>query len=638
MNRIHQVLIGIILSSFTMVNNSFAKNYLNSANSSNLQKPLKIYNKNSNIAINTTANVVFGTLINEISALNDYPALGISIYLNYIKSENNPWFAERLTQIAIDNKDIILAEKFAKLWQEINREDKIKAYPMYRTLSYIHNQLKNDEIDTYLQKWLNNIPKEKLNKEILSLPDIISNISPKTPKTSAALLNWLKNQDSWQAQLTQAKVLLKINQNEQAKSILQQLRQQKPNNTLILFTWLSSLTPEKQIEFLNDYIANFNQNNINTNFNSNDFENHNLKQAQMYLLTILLTNNKLEQGINNAVQFHEQNPADVDISFMLAQLYRLNKQLDLAEKTVTNLIEKGKNIPTSMYLFLADINNQEQKYDKVALWLEKIPNPDHLILQKIATNHLLAKNFTAAHKTYQILRTRVEPQKINEFEEIMLKIWLSNSQYQYAIENLSNLINTNKQNSDKSNYISDLNFRATLYILTKDFINAEKDLLKIDTITTDNIEKKNNKNSLAYLYALQNNNLDQAYALINEVIGTNPNSYAFQDTLGWVLYKMNKISEAKTALEKSMSLQENSTTATHLGEVLWKMNDVQSARKLWQKAYDLIKSRLNSNNLLEKTSVDQEKQELYETLQRLDPDFIIALTDQNNIINANKAQ
>lgn len=92
-------------------------------------------------------------------------------------------------------------------------------------------------------------------------------------------------------------------------------------------------------------------------------------------------------------------------------------------------------------------------------------------------------------------------------------------------------------------------------------------------------------NDLGYLYADRGKNLEQAEAMVRKAIQAEPENQAFLDSLGWVLFKRGKLSEAVEPLEKAaQGPQTDSTIHDHLGDVYFQLKEHAKARAEWEKA------------------------------------------------------
>ncbi len=98
----------------------------------------------------------------------------------------------------------------------------------------------------------------------------------------------------------------------------------------------------------------------------------------------------------------------------------------------------------------------------------------------------------------------------------------------------------------------------------------------------------NGKNNIAFQWAAADKNLDQALAYAREVTGTQPKVGAYQDTLGWALYRMRRFVEALPPLCRAAKLDPSSPEIhSHLGDAYWHLGFRENARMQWQQAFEL---------------------------------------------------
>jgi Flp pilus assembly protein TadD len=67
-------------------------------------------------------------------------------------------------------------------------------------------------------------------------------------------------------------------------------------------------------------------------------------------------------------------------------------------------------------------------------------------------------------------------------------------------------------------------------------------------------ENANAHNSLGYIYAESNLNLDEALKECRKAVQLDRNNPAYLDSLGWVYYKLGDLQQAKTYLKKAARL------------------------------------------------------------------------------------
>ncbi|TCS41392.1 tetratricopeptide repeat protein [Reinekea marinisedimentorum] len=105
----------------------------------------------------------------------------------------------------------------------------------------------------------------------------------------------------------------------------------------------------------------------------------------------------------------------------------------------------------------------------------------------------------------------------------------------------------------------------------------EQNLLHILDLDPSNV---NALNALGYTWADLSKNLDVAHDYINRALSEDNENPAFQDSKGWVLYRLGELEEALVWLQKAYAQFQNDEIAAHVAEVLWKLNRTQEARGL----------------------------------------------------------
>lgn len=96
-------------------------------------------------------------------------------------------------------------------------------------------------------------------------------------------------------------------------------------------------------------------------------------------------------------------------------------------------------------------------------------------------------------------------------------------------------------------------------------------------------------NNFTYYLALQNEELDKAEQMGRKLNEIAPGNYSYQDTYGWVFYKLGRYEDAKKWLNKAIESggRNNSIILEHLGDVFYKLGDKDKALEYWQKAKNI---------------------------------------------------
>ena len=128
---------------------------------------------------------------------------------------------------------------------------------------------------------------------------------------------------------------------------------------------------------------------------------------------------------------------------------------------------------------------------------------------------------------------------------------------------------------------------------------AEKDLRLILAEQPDNATALN---ALGYTLADQTDRYLEAEALIKQAYALQPEDASITDSMGWVAFRLGRLSEAEEFLSRAWTLDNNPEIAAHLGEVLWQQGKRDQAREIWQKGMEVDnanKSLINTIKRLE---------------------------------------
>ena len=140
-----------------------------------------------------------------------------------------------------------------------------------------------------------------------------------------------------------------------------------------------------------------------------------------------------------------------------------------------------------------------------------------------------------------------------------------------AAENLA------QNNEDK---ISVIFLRGAMYERMKNLPSAETEFRKVLALDPDNAGALN---YLGYMLADRNVRLDEARDLIVKALDKEPNTGAYLDSLGWVDFRLNRLSEAEENLRQAlMSMSRDPTVHDHLAEVYFREGKVRDAIAQWQ--------------------------------------------------------
>ncbi len=98
-------------------------------------------------------------------------------------------------------------------------------------------------------------------------------------------------------------------------------------------------------------------------------------------------------------------------------------------------------------------------------------------------------------------------------------------------------------------------------------------------------------NALGFQLADRTRRHNEALALVQRALALNPEDAGVLDSMGWVLYKLGRRTEALVRLQEAWRRSKDPVVAAHLGEVLWVNGQRAEARRIWQEG-----ARFERNN------------------------------------------
>jgi tetratricopeptide (TPR) repeat protein len=141
---------------------------------------------------------------------------------------------------------------------------------------------------------------------------------------------------------------------------------------------------------------------------------------------------------------------------------------------------------------------------------------------------------------------------------------------------------------------------SNCYVQQGDVAKGEKILEKI---LVERPDDPSVNNDLGYLYADQGKNLTRAESIIRIAFKSEPDNVAYIDSMGWVLFKLGRLEEAHTFLQKAVASPGGSdgTIWEHLGDCEAGLKHHDKAVEAWKKSLkDAQEESIPESKLIER--------------------------------------
>lgn len=297
-------------------------------------------------------------------------------------------------------------------------------------------------------------------------------------------------------------------------------------------------------------------------------DNNRLRLLYARLLTQIDINAAYEQFSILA----QQSPQHLDIQFSKALIAFEIQKTDVAQSILEDLLTKNYRRDTvNFYLGnLAELNKDNEK--ALSYYLAVNAGEDYVAAHSRAAR-IMAKQgeLQKAQAHFNELRNKT-PQRTHQLYAAEAEVLQQVGEIEPAIALLTQAI---------SEYPDDTNLRysrSSLYEQSNQLDLMENDLRHALSIEPENASTLN---ALGYFLTSRTDRHDEAYGLIQKALELKPNDPAIMDSMGWVLYKLGRNSEAIYYLRKAFELFPDPEVAAHLGEALWMNGDKQGARSIW---------------------------------------------------------
>jgi len=302
----------------------------------------------------------------------------------------------------------------------------------------------------------------------------------------------------------------------------------------------------------------------------------------------------------------EKKKLDFFTAYVVGRLAVGADQFDAAVEFYTQAMDARPEMQARLGFELGSEHLMPAKrYLQAAVILKKAvngampPNESNAEVVKVELLSWLTRAQELAGKTQDSLASIHEAQKIAADEPKLLprlqywEAWVYSHSHQWdeAIRRLRDLIA--KQPTDKEKRGNDKERAGFLhlcqytlsncYVQKGDITTGEKIL---ETVLAEEPKDPSVNNDLGYLYADQGKNLDRAEKMIKIALDSEPDNIAYVDSMGWILFKLGRLDESRTYLERAVKSPSGSdaTIWDHLGDCYSRLKIHDKAAEAWKKA------------------------------------------------------
>lgn len=159
--------------------------------------------------------------------------------------------------------------------------------------------------------------------------------------------------------------------------------------------------------------------------------------------------------------------------------------------------------------------------------------------------------------------------------------------------------------------VSDNDLLAQIYMHLGDTYHALNNPEESDKAYDKSLQIRDNNayvlNNYAYYLSVRNKDLEKAEQMSKRALALDPENSSFQDTYGWIMYKLGKYEDAKVWIGKALNDPEgvSAEVLEHYGDTLYRLGDAAGALEYWKRAKakgegsELLDKKIEEKKLLE---------------------------------------
>jgi len=269
------------------------------------------------------------------------------------------------------------------------------------------------------------------------------------------------------------------------------------------------------------------------------------------------------------------NPKDVDSQVALALVYLQLNHDGKAEDIFKQLLDQPEWQNQARF-YLGKIEEKRDHTQKALAWFDKVTEGPFVFESTISAVSLLAKDkkFDEADVRLNLLSEQFPKQKLRI---ILMQVGLYGQQgkYEKAFTLLTDVMAGQPDQRDL------LYTRALMAERINKLDVLEADLKKILAKYPDDAEALN---ALGYSLLANADRYAEAEKYLQQALNLQPNEAVIIDSFGWLQFKLGKLQQALSYLERAYAKQQEGEIAAHLAEVLWALDRKEEAKEVFHNA------------------------------------------------------
>jgi tetratricopeptide (TPR) repeat protein len=308
--------------------------------------------------------------------------------------------------------------------------------------------------------------------------------------------------------------------------------------------------------------------------------------ARLQRAQFLIFDREYDRAIGELKKVLSNHPKDWEALARLLLAYRESEQHEAALSLLEKKLQAFPNQRQLLLLarqFYREVEDNKRLRDVTERLLKQQPpgaQRDRILAGIYFNSQRWTKAIEAAKRSLQ-----AEPANPVPSARLLWRARMASDQADQAIAELEALV------ANRPEHAVDLRYQLSmLHQFLGNDDRAEQLLEKNLQQAPDHTQTQN---GLAYFWAERGRNLERALKLVRKALASEPETAAFLDTQGWVLYKLGRFDAAQDSLKQALATAsgQHPVIADHLGDTHHRLGNIDQAVDAWNRAQQMLEAR-----------------------------------------------
>lgn len=516
------------------------------------------------------SDVLFLLMTAEIAGQRGQYGLALDGYLRAAKRVGDVEVIKRAAKIALYLQDENRLRQSLDLWREADADSlEMRHFMAVTALKSGNRQEAFDSLEFILRE-----EAEEFDGQVIA---IIKNLREQTELDLAyQVLADLSDKYPENAKLyfMQALLSMQLQKNTQAQIKIAKALVLEPN-------WVKALLLQAQL-----YIAQGDLTKAVDFLKRAVAEEDNAKIKEQ-IAQLLIQQERFEEAREVLSHLIDADSKNNELKFKLSLVYlQIGKEKEA--RVILEALVSEKSFRDQAAFYLGRIDAKAKSYNEALIWFDAVRERPYRYEANVSAVLILMDQKRYESALVRLKRLKVEfSEKLSELVLIESEVYSQIDAYQQGFDVLTEAL------------LKDAENKKILYARA---LMAEK-LGKLQVLEDDLkyiLEKDPNDanvlNALGYTLADKTTRYAEAQSYLDRAIAIKPNEPVIMDSYGWLLFKLNKLEQARVYLQRAYDAEPQAEIAAHLVDVLWALGEQKQAKAILS---DVLKKMPNDSLLLE---------------------------------------